>query len=185
MEATQTAVQTYAIDPSHSRLGFTVRHLGFSKVRGRFEVFEGQVQFSPQDLSTLDATASAQSKSVTTGDVKRDEHLRSADFFGVETNPELTFQSSGVSDVSGQGFKLHGDLTMNGVTKPVVFDAEFLGTGGDPWGGTRAAFEAQTTIDRREFDLTWNAPLEAGGFLVGHDVQIELEIQAVQQSDEG
>ena len=178
---TQTDVQTYTIDPSHSRLGFVVRHLGFSKVRGAFEQFEGTVRLNPGDLSTLDAEATVQAETISTNEAKRDAHLRSADFFEVEKYPTITFKSTGVRNVSGDQFTLVGDLTMHGVTKSVALSAEFLGAGKDPWGGTRVAFEAQTKVNRKDFGLNWNVALEAGGWLVSEDVQIVLEIQATQQ----
>ena len=178
---TQTAVRTYAVDPSHSRLGFVVRHLGFSKVRGAFEQFEGTVHLDPADLSTLRAEATAQTESINTNDAKRDVHLRSGDFFEVETYPTVTFKSTGVKNVSGDAFTLAGELTMHGVTKSIELKGEFLGEGKDPWGGTRIAFEASTTINRKDYGLNWNVALEAGGLLVSEDVQIVLEIQATQQ----
>lgn len=178
---TQTAVQTYVIDPSHSRLGFSVRHLGFSKVRGSFEQFEGTVRMALGDLSTLEAEATIQAASVTTNEEKRDAHLRSADFFDAEQHPTLTFRSTGVKDVSGDAFTLQGELTIRGVTKAVELKGQYLGEGKDPWGGTRVAFEAQTRINRKDFGLNWNTVLETGGFLVSDEVDIELEIQAVLQ----
>lgn len=178
---TQTDVQTYTIDPAHSRLGFVVRHLGFSKVRGSFEQFEGTIHLNPGDLSTLEAEATAKTETITTNDEKRDAHLRSADFFESETYPTITFKSTGVKGVSGSTFTLVGDLTIHGVTKRVELEGEYLGEGKDPWGGTRVAFEAQTTINRKDYGLNWNVALEAGGFLVSEDVQILLEIQATQQ----
>ena len=182
--ATETKTTTFSIDPSHSRLGFVVRHMGFSKVRGSFEDFEGTVAMEGEDVSTLQATATARAESVNTNDEKRDEHLRSGDFFEVETYPTLSFESTGVRDVNGESFTLEGDLTIHGVTKQVAFDGVYLGSGTDPWGGTRAAFEAETTINRKEFGLNWNAVLEAGGVLVSEDVRIVLEVQAVAQQDE-
>ncbi len=182
METTiQTAVRTFAIDPSHSRLGFVVRHLGFSKVRGAFEQFGGTVYLDPADLSTLRAEATAQTASINTNEGKRDDHLRSADFFEVETYPTITFKSTGTKNVSGNAFTLAGELTMHGVTKAVELKGEFLGEGKDPWGGTRVAFEASTTVNRKDYGLNWNVALEAGGWLVSEDVQIVLEIQATQQ----
>ncbi|MDX1419970.1 MAG: YceI family protein [Rubricoccaceae bacterium] len=178
------AVQTYAVDPSHSRLGFVVRHLGFSKVRGAFEQFEGTVRMAPGDLSTLEADAAIQAQSITTNEEKRDAHLRSADFFEVETYPTIAFESAEVRDVDGRRFTLVGDLTMHGVTERVALDAEFLGEGPDPWGGTRIAFDARTKVNRKEFGLNWNVALEAGGWLVSEDVEIVLEVQAVLQQDE-
>ncbi len=178
---TQTDVTTFAIDPTHSRVGFVVRHLGFSKVRGSFETFEGSVQMEGDDLSTLRTEAVIQAASVNTNEPKRDGHLRSADFFETDTYPTLTFTSTGVDEVSGNAFTLRGDLTMHGVTKPVAFKAEFLGTAGDPWGGSRVGFEATTKVNRKAFGLNWNVALEAGGWLVSEDVEIILEVQAVQQ----
>ncbi len=179
---TATGVQTYTIDPTHSRMGFTVRHLGFSKVRGSFEQFEGTVQVDPADLSTLTTEGSAQTASITTNEPKRDEHLRSGDFFEAETYPTITFKSTGVTNVSGNSFTLTGDLTMRGVTKEVSFQAEYLGEGGDPWGGTRGAFEAPAKINRKDGGRNWNVALEAGGFLVSADVELTLEVQAVKQA---
>ena len=174
-----TTLQTYHIDPSHSRLGFTVRHLGFSKVRGSFEQFEGVVRMQPGDLSTLEAEGTVQTQSVTTSDAKRDAHLRSADFFEVETYPTITFKSTDVRDVSSDSFTLVGEFTMHGVTKTIELDGEFLGEGADPWGGTRVAFEARTKLNRKEYGLNWNAVLESGDVLVSDSVEITLEVQAV------
>lgn len=181
----QPALKTFTIDPQHSRLGFAVRHMGFSKVRGSFDEFEGTVRMSPDDLSSLEAEASVQTASITTGTEDRDEHLRSDDFLAVEEHPSMTFESKEVRDVDGNTFTLAGDLTIRGTTKPVELEAEFLGEGTDPWGGTRVAFEAETTVNRKEFGLNWNQALEAGGVLVGTEVTIRLEIQAVQEEDSG
>lgn len=182
--STENALQTYAIDPSHSRLGFTVRHMGFSKVRGSFEDFEGTVRMASDDLATLEAEATVQTQSITTNEEDRDEHLRSADFFEVESHPTITFESTDVRDVSDSSFTLVGDLTIRGETKPVELEGEFLGQGTDPWGGTRVAFEAQTTINRKDFGLNWNQVLETGGVLVSEKVDIILEVQAVQEEEE-
>ncbi|HYE57576.1 MAG TPA: YceI family protein [Rhodothermales bacterium] len=178
---TQTDLQTYTIDATHSRVGFTVRHLGFSKVRGAFEQVEGIVRFDGSDLSTLEAEATIQAESITTNEPKRDAHLRSADFFEVETYPTLTFKSTEVKNVSDDAFTLVGTFTMHGVTKTVELQGEFLGTTQDPWGGTRVGFEAKTKVNRKDYGLNWNVALEAGGFLVSEDVEITLEIQAVLQ----
>lgn len=183
--ATQTAtVNTYSIDPSHSRVGFSVRHMGFTKVRGRFEKFEGTVQLDPDNLETLHAEAEIEARSITTNEPKRDEHLRSGDFLLVDEHPHLTFQAKEVKDVSGQRFTLTGDLSIRGVTKEVELTGEVQGVGQDPWGGTRVALEAETKINRKDFGVNWNQALEAGGFLVGEEVTITLDIQAVQQQDE-
>lgn len=179
----QPSLRTFTIDPQHSRLGFSVTHMGFSTVRGRFEQFDGAVRMSSDDLSTLEAEASVQTASITTGTEDRDQHLRSDDFFAVEEHPMMTFETQEVREVEGNTFTLVGDLTIRDTTKPVELEAEFLGEGTDPWGGTRVAFEAETAINRKEFGLTWNQVLEAGGVLVGTKVNISLEIQAVQEED--
>jgi len=174
-------VHTFNVDLSHSQVSFSVRHLGFSKVRGRFSAFEATVQLDPSDLSTLTTEATIEAASVTTGQEQRDTHLRSADFFDADTFPTLSFKSTGVEAVSGDTLKLSGDLTIHGVTRSVVLAVEYLGTAIDPWGGHRVAFEAKTTINRKDFGLMWNSVLESGGLLVGEEVEISLEIQAVQQ----
>lgn len=186
MNSTQELIlNTYAIDPSHSRLGFTVRHLGFSKVRGAFEQFKGSLRMEPDDLSTLEAEATIQAASVTTHDENRDTHLRSADFFDVDTYPTLKFKSTEVRDVSDSGFTLVGEFTLHGVTKAIELEGEFLGTGRDPFGNDKIAMEARTTINRKEYGLNWNAALETGGVLVSDNVDIVLELQATLQPDEG
>ena len=177
------AVHTYSIDPSHSRMGFTVRHLGFSKVRGAFEQFEGSVQLNPADLSTLVTEGSVQTASITTNEPKRDEHLRSADFFEAETHPTLSFKSTGVTNVSGNSFTLTGDLTMRGVTRSVAFAGEYLGEGGDPWGGTRVGLEATTSISRKEFGIDFNIPVDgADKLMIGDKITINIVAEAVLQA---
>jgi polyisoprenoid-binding protein YceI len=178
----EIALSTYNVDPAHSRLGFIVRHLGFSKVRGSFEEFEGTIRMDADDLATLETEATIKTASISTNEEKRDAHLRSEDFFDAEKHPKLTFQSTDVHDVDGNSFKLKGDLTIRGVTKEVELLGEMLGEGPDPWGGTRVGFEARTIINRKDFGLNWNVALEAGGFLVGEDVEIVLEVQAVKAS---
>lgn len=175
----EVTADTYNVDPAHSRLGFVVRHLGFSKVRGSFENFEGTIRMNPDDLSSLKAEAVIETSSISTNEEKRDAHLRSEDFFDAENHPELTFRSTEIVDVDGTSFRMKGRLTMRGVTKSVELLGEMLGEGPDPWGGTRVGFEARTLINRKDFGLNWNVALEAGGFLVGEDVEIVLEVQAV------
>ena len=126
----------------------------------------------------------ARAASITTNDEKRDTHLRSGDFLLVDEHPTLTFESTGVRNVSGDTFEIVGDLTIRGVTKQVTFDAVYLGEGTDPWGGARVAFSAQTTINRKDFGVNWNAVLETGGFLVSEDVELQIEIQAVQETND-
>jgi polyisoprenoid-binding protein YceI len=185
MNTTQDVlVNTYAIDPSHSRLGFTVRHLGFTKVRGAFEHFEGSIGLDPEDLSTLDARATIQAESVTTNDEQRDEHLRSSDFFDVENHPEITFTTTVVRDVSGSTFTLVGEFTLHGVTRTIELEGELLGAGRDPFGNEKIALEARTRINRKDFGLNWNAALETGGVLVSEKVDLELDIQATLQEED-
>ena len=179
---TDTTVKTYTADPSHSAVGFTVRHMGFSKVRGRFEKFDVTVRLDPNDIRTLEAEAVIDADSITTNESKRDAHLRTGDFFLVDEHPSLSFRSTGVKDVNGASFTLVGDLSIRGVSKTVELKGEYLGAGTDPWGGTRVAFEAGTKVNRKDFGLNWNAVLETGGFLVSEDVEITLEIQAVEQA---
>lgn len=170
---------TWQLDKSHSSVEFQVRHLMVSKVKGSFEDFDAAIEIGETpEQSSVEATI--QLASVNTGDAKRDEHLRSGDFFNVETNPVMTFKSRSVRP-AGDGYQVDGDLAILGVTRPVTLDLEFNGVGPDPWGGTRAGFSASTEISRKDFGLEWNVALETGGVLVGDKVKVELEIQAIQQ----
>ncbi|MGD9796729.1 MAG: YceI family protein [Acidimicrobiia bacterium] len=173
----------WSVDVSHTEVGFSVRHLGLAKVRGRFRAFDGVVRVAdrPED-SSVEVTVDA--ASIDSRDEARDAHLRSADFLDVESFPALTFRSTRVRP-GGRGWLVDGDLTIRGVTRPVVLDAAFEGIGGDPWGGRRAAFSASTEIDREDWGLTWNAALESGGFLVGKKVRIELEVELVALAADG
>lgn len=177
----ETAVQTYTVDPNHSRVSFVARHLGFSKVRGSFKSFEGTLEMEPGNLETLTASSTIQAASITTNEARRDEHLRSKDFFDVENHPEISFRSKEVKHASGDSAVLVGDLTIRGITKPVDLVVEYLGESADPWGGTRIGLEAEATINRKDFGLEWNVALEAGGFLVSDEIRIVLEIQAIEQ----
>src|SRR5690554_6080679 len=133
--------KTYLIDPSHSQVGFSVRHLGFTKVRGRFEDFEGTLQLTPGQLDSFSADVKIKATSVDTQNGQRDEHLRSADFFDAENHPELTFRATSITNVSGDSFTVNGDLTIRGTTKPISLDTTFLGEATDPWGKQRIAAE--------------------------------------------
>ena len=165
------------IDASHSSAGFTVRHLMVSKVRGRFDTIAGSITVAEDRLqSRVDATLDA--SSVNTSDANRDGHLKSPDFFDAENFPTITFATTSVT-ASGEDYMLTGDLTIKGVTKPVGLTLEFNGVAGDPWGGTRAGFSAETEINRKDWGLEWNAALETGGVVVGEKVKIQLEIEAV------
>jgi len=162
------------VDAAHSEVGFTARHLMVSKVRGQFKDFSAVVTIAqPFESSSVDATV--QLASIDTNSADRDVHLKSPDFFDVENNPAMTFTSTKVTDTS-----LEGLLTIKGVTKPVTFDLDFGGVSADPWGGTRAGFEATTEINRKDFGLSWNVAVEGGGVLVGEKVKIVLDVQLVQ-----
>lgn len=173
-------VGTWVLDPTHSEVGFSVRHLAISKVKGKFESFDATFVTAENPLDSS-VTASAEVSSVTTNEKNRDAHLRTGDFFAAEEFPQLTFVSTGVREVDGE-FKVDGDLTMRGVTKPVTFDFEFGGFGEDAYGNYKAGFTAKTVVKREDFGLTWNAPLEKGGVLLGSDVTITLDVQASLQA---
>lgn len=170
---------TYAIDPVHSEVGFSVRHAMVTKVRGRFADVEGSVVLD-EDANLISVSATVQIASVDTRNADRDAHLRSADFFDAETHPSMTFASRSVS-VGGEGFVVTGDLTLHGVTREVVLDVEANGVATDPFGFSRAGFSAETEINRKDFGLTYNAALETGGVLVSEKVKITLDVSAVKQ----
>jgi polyisoprenoid-binding protein YceI len=171
---------TYAIDPAHSEVGFTVRHMMISKVKGAFHVIEGTI-VAPENPLEAKVTAKADVASINTKDEGRDQHLRSGDFFDAESFPAIEFVSTGVREQSGD-FLVDGDLTIKGITKPVTFTVEFGGFGVDPWGNYKAGATGTATIDREQFGLTWNAALETGGVLVGKDVTITLDLQGALQA---
>jgi polyisoprenoid-binding protein YceI len=167
------------VDKSLSRVGFSVTHLGFSKVRGEFGEFDARIEMSPEDLRSVVAVATIYVASVHTGDSNRDEHLRSEDFFKPESYPQLTFKSSSVKNISGNKLSLAGELTIRGVTRHVTLDAIYLGATTDPPRSSRVGFTASAVINRKDFGLTWDAALGVGDFLVSEDVRIELELVAV------
>jgi polyisoprenoid-binding protein YceI len=169
---------TWTIDPSHSEVSFVARHL-MSKVRGLFEKFEGQIVTGadPSATATIDLT------SINTRDENRDAHLRSKDFFDVENTGPMTFRSTKVEE-GGKGLLVTGDLTIKGVTKPVVLDVEYFGTDSDPWGGTRVGFEGTTQISRKEWGVDFNIPMDGGRLLVGDKIDITVSVQAVLQQEQ-
>ncbi|HZI09550.1 MAG TPA: YceI family protein [Myxococcus sp.] len=171
---------TLNIDTTHSGIHFSIRHMVVAKVRGAFKGFSGTVQYDAENPANSSVSVSIDAASIDTGVGQRDAHLKSPDFFDVEKFPALTFQSTRVEKAGGNSLRVTGNLTIRDVTREVVLDTELLGTGKDPWGNTRVAFEAKTSIDRRDFGLKWNQALEAGGVLVGEKVEIALEIQTVQ-----
>jgi polyisoprenoid-binding protein YceI len=171
---------TLNIDTTHSGIHFSIRHMVVAKVRGAFKGFSGTVQYDAENPASSSVSVSIDAASIDTGVGQRDAHLKSPDFFDVEKFPALTFQSTRVEKAGGNSLRVTGNLTIRDVTREVMLDTELLGTGKDPWGNTRVAFEAKTSIDRRDFGLKWNQALEAGGVLVGEKVEIALEIQTVQ-----
>lgn len=177
---TTTATRTYKIDKSHSEAIFQVRHL-VTKVRGRFTDFEGAIEFNEANPEQSSVHFTVHTTSIDTAEPDRDKHLRSADFFEVEKFPQITFVSKRIVKRGTETYDVTGDLTMHGVTKEIVLPVAHLGKAKDPWGNERLGFEAESTLNRKDFGLSWNAALETGGFLVGDEVKISLQIQAVGQ----
>ncbi|MGH8991599.1 MAG: YceI family protein [Acidimicrobiia bacterium] len=169
------------VDPSHSNVEFVVRHM-FTKMRGRFSEFTGTIELG-ENLEDSKAEGTIAVAGIDTGNPDRDAHLRSPDFFDIEAFPSLSFRSTGVRPGAGGDLVLDGELTIKGVSRPVVLDVEFTGSAADPFGGERAGFSARTEIDREDFGLSWNVALETGGVLVGRKIRIELEIEAVRRQD--
>jgi polyisoprenoid-binding protein YceI len=175
---------TWTTDPAHSDLRFVVNHMMIAKIRGRFRRFTCTLDIAEQpEDSSVEAVIDA--ASIDTGDPTRDEHLRSADFLDVERFPEIRFRSTSVRPGDHDRWQVAGELTVRDVTRPVELEVEYTGATIDPWGNLRAAFSASTEIDREEFGVTWNQALEAGGFLVGRRVRIEIDIEAVHAGDQG
>jgi polyisoprenoid-binding protein YceI len=174
---TAVAVSPLEIDRSHSDVAFQVRHL-LSKVRGRFADFSGTIEFDAARPEHSRVEVAIQAASIDTAEPDRDQHLRSADFFDVEKFPTLTFTSTSVTPRGADTYDVGGDLTIHGVTKHVTLPASFLGTAQDPWGNLKFVFEAELTLNRKDFGLLWNAALETGGFLVGDEVKVTLSVQA-------
>ena len=173
---------TYTIDKDHTTIGFKIRHL-FSNVKGTFDQLDGTFVYVPDKPDQWTAAATIQAASINTRVEKRDNHLRSPDFFEVEKYPTITFKSTGVTDATPTGAKLHGLLAIHGVEKPVVLDLEIHGEGKDPWGNQRSGVTATARINRKEFGLNWNQALETGGVLVGDDVDIILEIEGLAKEE--
>jgi polyisoprenoid-binding protein YceI len=168
----------YALDRAHTTVEFVVRHLMITKVRGRFTTFDGQIELAPGSDLPTSITATIDAASIDTGEAQRDGHLRSADFFEVEKFPHLMFESTRIEGTADD-FALDGKLTIRGVTRDVRLTGSFEGRAADPWGGIRVGYEAHGTINRKDFGLAWNAALETGGVVVGDEVRIELNVEAV------
>jgi polyisoprenoid-binding protein YceI len=172
---------TWTIDPAHSHVGFAIKHLMIATVRGHFPGVRGTVTVDETDPTTANIDITIPTVTVTTGDEKRDAHLRSPDFFDVERFPSITFRGKRIEAKSRDAFRVVGDLTIRDVTHEVGLDVELLGRAKDPWGQEHAAFEAKTRINRADYGLTWNAALETGGVLVGDEVKISIEAQLLKQ----
>jgi polyisoprenoid-binding protein YceI len=176
-----TTTTTWKIDPTHSDVEFAVKHLMITTVKGRFSDVEGEIVIVPGNPSASTVSATIKAASIDTRAGQRDDHLRSADFLHAESFPEITFRSTRITG-DGSAFKVIGDLTIRGTTREVTLDATNEGSTKDPWGGERIAFTAKTKIDRRDYGLTWNQAIESGGVMVGTEVKISIEIQAVKQA---
>jgi polyisoprenoid-binding protein YceI len=171
----------YAIDPSHSRLGFSARHAMVTTVRGQFGDFDGTAHVDAENPAASTVALTIRAASISTGTADRDGHLTSGDFFDVETHPEITFTSTSV-ERDGADWSITGDLTIKGVTQPVTIPFEETGTAVDPFGNTRVGFEGATTINRKDWGLTWNAALETGGVLVSEKIKLEFDVSAIKNA---
>jgi polyisoprenoid-binding protein YceI len=171
---------TWTIDPAHSNVEFSVKHLGIATVRGAFNEFEGG--FEVGEDGSARARGTVQAASIDTNEDGRDTHLRSEDFFHAEVHPELTFESTEIRPLGEDAFLIHGELTMRGVTRPIVLEAELQGTETDPWGNERVALEAAGQLNRRDWGMTFNQALGSGNMLVSDKVKLTLDISAIKQS---
>ena len=175
------AKATWAIDPTHSEIGFKVKHMMFTNVSGKFNLFAADITNEEESFETSAINFSAEVNSINTGNDDRDNHLRSADFFDVENFGNLTFKSTSVKKINEGEYKISGDLTIKEVIKNITLDAEYSGLMKDPWGNTKIGLSLNGKINRKEFGLTWNAALETGGVLVGEDIKLNAEVQFVKQ----
>ena len=170
----------WAIDPTHSSVGFKVKHMMFTNVKGNFEKYEATIISEEDDFTNASIEFSADINSINTNNVDRDTHLKSGDFFDAENHPKLTFKASSFTK-SGDDYEIAGDLSMRGVTKFVKFPAEFSGLMTDPWGNTKAGLNISGKINRKDWGLNWNSALETGGVLVSEEVKLEIELQLAKQ----
>lgn len=175
------AKSIWAIDPTHSEIGFKVKHMMFTNVSGKFEEIYVNLENEDDHFETSDITFSAEVNSVNTGNLDRDNHLRSADFFDAEHYPKITFKSTAIKKINEGEFQILGDLTIKNVTQSIALDAEYSGLMKDPWGNTKTGLSINGKINRKDFGLTWNASLETGGVLVGEEIKLTAEIQLIKQ----
>lgn len=185
--STQTIERTdltgeYTIDPAHTRIGFVARHAMVTKVRGSFNEFEGKLHLDGEDPSHSSAEVTIQAESIDTRNEDRDAHLRSNDFFAMEQYPEITFATTEVEQVDDTTFHVTGDLTVRGETRSITLDVSHTGAAFDPWDNLRVGFEGSVTVNRKDWGISWNAALEAGGVLVSEKATLEFEVSAVKQS---
>ncbi|ALS24675.1 MULTISPECIES: YceI family protein [Paenibacillus] len=172
----------WIVDPTHSSIDFTIRHMMIAKVKGTFHTFEANIEADPTDLTTADVQFSIDLSSIDTRNDDRDAHLRTADFFDIEKYPKLTFQSTQITKTGDGEYNVTGNLNLHGVTRPETFSVTFEGQGKDPWGNEKAGFSGQGSLKRSDYGLTWNAALETGGVLVGDEVKVSIEIEASKQA---
>jgi polyisoprenoid-binding protein YceI len=172
----------WVIDPTHSEVGFKIKHLMITNVSGKFDGFEAEVQTEGEDFATAQIEARIKTASINTNNLQRDEHLRNSDFFEVEKHPEILFTSTKIEKIDNDNFVLHGNLTLKGTTKAVKLNVEYSGITKDPWGGQRAGFVITGKIKRNDFGLNFNAALETGGLVLGEEVKINSEVQLVKQA---
>ncbi|GCB47835.1 YceI family protein [Streptomyces sp. NL15-2K] len=170
----------WTVDPAHSSVAAVAQHLGISSVHGRFTQFTASVEIAPDDVSKSRVEAVIRAASIDTGNGMRDDHLRSPDFLDVERYPEITYRSTGLTETGPDRWTVHGELALHGVVRPVDLDLAYLGTGADPWGGTRAAFRATAQLRREDFAMDYNQVVQAGIAAIGTTLKVDLDIQAVQ-----
>lgn len=177
------AKSKWAVDASHSSIDFSIRHMMIAKVKGTFHAFEAQIDADPTDLTTAEVFFNVDLGSIDTRNQDRDNHLRSADFFDVETYPSVTFTSTSFTKTGEGEYTVTGDLSLHGVTRPETFTVVFEGAGKDPWGNEKVGFSAHGTINRSDYGLTYNAALETGGVLIGDEIKVSLEIEAMKAAE--
>ncbi|MBZ5201000.1 polyisoprenoid-binding protein [Planomicrobium chinense] len=170
-------MKRWTLDAAHSEIGFSVKHMMISKVKGSFTSFDAEVEANEEDLNGALIDFKIDVASINTNNADRDNHLRSADFFDAENHPHITFKANDIKKKDDE-YELTGDLTIKGITRPATFEVEYGGKGTNPWGVEVVAFNAEGKVNRKDFGLTWNQALETGGVLVGEDIKISLELQA-------
>ena len=172
----------YTIDPTHTRIGFVARHAMVTKVRGSFQDFDGTLHIDCENPASSSGQVTIKAKSIDTGNADRDGHLRSNDFFAMDDYPEITFASTAVEPIDAHDYRVTGDLTIKGVTRPVTVDFEYTGAATDPFGNFRVGLEGSVTVNRKDWGVNWNAALEAGGVLVSDKVTLELDVSAIRNA---